>query len=424
MKHSFLRHTTAFLLSIVIAMGLLLAGACLPQEPIDANVVSSAQGMIQDGPYPMVADKSYASMLDYVTDALILAHSKATTISQWETILTNPQYEYGEGTKVDHLYHYSLDEDPQPTGYYSRYWMGFRSYIRLALCFFDYYQILRYVAVAFFVLLAATMCSVAKHTGTKTAFLFALSIILVRPHVVAVSLQFSCCFFLAFLAMLLVPWIYKKPEWESLFFLELGIATMYFDFYTTPILTFGLPMTYLCVLRHTRGATTSLKNVGRNTLSWFGGYVGMWLAKLCLTSALTSDDGIGAGMRSLMERIGVTKASGMESYYNPLTALRTVAASLYSDREGKLVLLALCALLFLLVLAVFLRRKPSFRSLLTHSALLLIAFLPLLWFMIAAQPTANHHWFQYRGIAVTFWAGLVYLQLTLQKKPDAPLSAG
>ena len=68
------------------------------------------------------------------------------------------------------------------------------------------------------------------------------------------------------------------------------------------------------------------------------------------------------------------------------------------------------------ILLVLLRQKPSVRKLGTHWLLLLLAFLPILWFMAAAQPTANHHWFQYRGIAATFWAGLVYLQYTLSKE--------
>ena len=48
--------------------------------------------------------------------------------------------------------------------------------------------------------------------------------------------------------------------------------------------------------------------------------------------------------------------------------------------------------------------------------LLMIAALPIIWFMVAAQPTGNHHWFQYRGIAVTFWAGFLYLQYLLTPK--------
>lgn len=418
MKKHIVQQGTAFLLSILFALVFLLAGACLPQQPIDNNVLRSAEAMLPDGDYPVIADKSYASMLDVTTDALILAESKATTISQWDTILTNPLYEQGEGSTVEHLYRYASGENTEVSRYYVQYWMGFRPVIRLLLTFLDYYQILRYVAFVFFVLLAAVMCSIAKHTDTKTAFLFALGIILVRPHIIAVSLQFSCCFFLAFLAMLMVPWIHRHSKWEGLFFLELGIATMYFDFYTTPIITFGLPMIYLYAIHTAEEKTVSLGRIGTNALSWFLGYVGMWLANLLLTTLLTSADGFGTGMVSFMGRIGITKTPGLEAYYNPIIALYTVAKSLFSDERGKLILAVACGIVFILLFIRFLRCKCSLRDILSHKELLVIAALPLIWFMVAAQPTGNHHWFQYRGIAVTFWAGFLYLQLLLSKQKN------
>lgn len=416
MKNKLFRHIGAFVLSVIFAVGFLLLGACLPQAPIDRNVRDSAEGMILEGGYPTMADHAFASTLDYITDALILAESKAATIAHWDTIFTNPLYEY-DGDAVENLYRYAMDEDPQPTGFYVQYWMGFRPVIRLLLCFLDYYQILRYTAFAFFVLLAAVICDVAKRTGTKTAFFFALSIILVRPHVIAVSLQFSCCFFIAFLAMLMAPWIRENPKWESLFFLELGIATMYFDFYTTPIITFGLPMTYLYVLRNTEGQATTLKTIGRNAAAWSAGYGGMWLAKLTLTSLLTDADGLGKGFASFAGRIGIEKTTELESYYDPIMALRTVAASLYSDQQGKIILFGAAALVCLILAVKFLRSRLPIRALTNHCLLLVLAALPILWFMAAAQPTANHHWFQYRGIAVTFWAGFVYLQYAFEKDP-------
>ena len=398
MKHSLLRHSFAFLLSVLLAVILLLLGACLPQAPIDENVRKSAENMVLEGAYPTMADHSFASILDYVTDALILAESKATSIEQWETVFTNPLYSYDQKSHVENLYAYTADPDPDPTGYYVQYWMGFRPVMRLLLSFLDYYQILRYTAVAFFVLMAAVMCSISNRIGTKAAFLFALGIIFVRPHVIAVSLQFSCCFLLAFAAMLAVPWIHRRPKWESLFFLELGILTQYFDFYTTPIITFALPMTYLYLLRLQDSRQNQVRQIGTNAASWIAGYGLMWLAKLTLTSLFTDANGLGQGFSSFSGRIGIEKVSGMESYYNPIAALRSVFVSLYSDSEGKLILLGAVALVCIILLYRFLKGRHSPRELLSHWQLLLIAALPIIWFMIAAQPTTNHHWFQSRGI--------------------------
>lgn len=410
MKKAAIRYTAAFMASVLLAVLLLLIGACLPQAPIDANVLKSAEGMVLQGDYPVIADQSFASMLDCYTDALILGESKATTISQWQTIFTNPLYQHVEGNAVDQLYDYALNGGQEPTRYYVQYWMGFRPVIRLMLTYLDYYQILRYVAFGFFVLFAAVICSVAKHTNTKTAFFFALSIILVRPHVVAVSLQFSCIFLITFLSMLLVPWVHKHPKWTGLFFLELGIATMYFDFYTVPVLSFGLPVIYLYLLQAQDGKPSGIKDILKYFLIWGAGYVGMWIAKLLLTSLLTQADGLGTGFSAFSGRIGITKTPGMESYYNPLKALITVAMSLYSDQQGKLLMALAVVVVFGFLAVRFLKAKPGISGILRHKELILIAMIPVIWFMAAAQPTVNHHWFQYRGIAVSFWAAFVYLQ--------------
>ena len=422
MKKTLLQHISLFLVTVILALVFLVLGACLPQAPIDENVRDSVEVMMTEGCYPYMADHSFASTLDYMTDALILAESKATSIENPSSILTNPRYDYGENTTVKNLYRYASDENPQPTSFYVQYWMGFRPVMRLLLNFLDYYQILRYTAVAFFILFAAVMCSVANRAGTKTAFLFALSIITIRPHVTAVSLQFSCCFFLAFLAMLAVPRLSRRSSLVSLFFLELGILTQYFDFYTTPVLTFVLPMTYLYILKIQDQAAPGLKQIGGYALSWSAGYGLMWLAKLLLTSCLTEANGLGQGFSSFMGRVGIEKVSGMEEFYSPIVALRGVYASLYSDREGKIILLATIAAAFLILLGVFLKRRCRPAALLQHPQLLLLAALPVIWFMAAAQPTANHHWFQYRGIAGSFWAGFLWLQYLLQKQPDSPVS--
>lgn len=415
MKKSIFFHILAFVLSVLLSVCFLIAGSCLPQAPVDANILASVERMNLQGAYPKIADQAFASILDYETDALILAESKAITISDWRTIFTNPQFLYHNENAVEDLYNYASDASPVPGKYYVQYWMGFRPVIRLLLCFLDYYQILRYTALVFFILWAAVLCSVASHTDTKTAFLFALSIIFVRPHVISSSLQFSCCFLLAFPAMLLVPKIRENPRLETLFFLELGIATQFFDFYTTPVLTFGLPMIYLYLLYNRDHTAVSLKKIIGNALIWLAGYVLMWLAKLLLTTAFTPVNALDQGFGSFAGRIGIEKVSGLEAYYNPMAGIRAVAASLYSDREGKLILLAAVVLFCLFVLIRLLKIKPSANALFSHTGLLFLAALPVLWFAIAAQPTANHHWFQYRGIAASFWAGFMYLQLILKK---------
>lgn len=421
MKKTVIRHICAFLASVVIAVLLLQIGAALPQYRVNNHVRDSVDRLLEEGTYPWVADKSVGSIMDNWTDAIILAQSKAMDISNPETILTNPMYSLSDGTTVEDLYEYAYAKDPEPTGAYPRYWMGFRAPMRAALCFLDYYQVKRYVAVLFFVLFAAVMCSVAQHTDAKAAFLFALSVILVRPHVVAISLQYSCCFLIAFFAMLAVPWISRHRQYASLFFLELGIITMYFDFYTTPIITFGLPLTYLYLLDERKGCRLPGKKIAAYAANWMGGYIGMWIAKLALTTMFTGLNGFQNAWASVVYRLGRQKGQSGGEEYGPGRALRSVWEILYSDEMGRQIILALCVLLTACLIVVSFRKKVRLSAWMEHKSLLVVAVLPLIWFMVAAQPTSIHACFQYRSVALCFWAGAVFF-LSVFSAADGAMS--
>lgn len=413
MKNAIFRYLVAFILAVCIAMGLLLLAACVPQDSVDTHVRESAEIMAQDGLYPTIFDKADTARLDTWTDAIILAQCKAMSLADWETVLTNPMYETEQQNPVASLSDYVQAEDPQPTSFYARYWMGFRAVYRVLLSFLNYYQILRYQAVLVLVLWAAAICSVARNTDIKKAFLFALSIILVRPQIVVMSIQYSCCFLIAFCAMLAVPWIARHRQYQGLFFFLTGIATMYFDFYTTPALTFGLPMVYLYLLQE---GQADLRKMVKWIALWALGYLGMWFAKMLLTTLLTDVNGLANGLNSMMARLGIQKTSGQEETYRFLEAVRAIWYALYSDQVGEMLLLLCGAGGFMAFLvAVFYKKVPA-SVFWKHRPLLFLSAVPIVWMLAAPHVTYIHYWFQYRSIALSFWSAGSYCLLLFEKK--------
>lgn len=405
-----------FLMTVFLAVALLILGACLPQGRIVTNIKESAPMISEEGPYPFVADKTQASMMENHTDTLILMYSCEMNSSDFLSVLTNPSISF-DGEVADSLYEYVENDAPERGGNYVRYWMGFRLPVRILLSLFNFLQIRRYLIFSMYVLLAMVICSAAKWTGEKPAFLFALSIIMVRFHIVAQSMQYSCCFIIAFCAMLLVPWIYKHDKYETLFFMELGMITMYFDFYTTPILTFGLPAIYLYAVRTVHEQPVRKKQICADALAWGLGYVLMWIAKLVLTTLFTDINAIRDGFVSFAGRIGITKEDWLAEQYDSVKALRSVWNMLtsYPEESGKKVVAVALVVVLLWVLVRFIRNRQPLSSLRLNDAFLLIAVFPLIWFMVASQPTNIHAWFQYRGVAVTIWALMMYVYFTLER---------
>ena len=412
-------YVAAFCITVFLAVLMLAVVAFFPQTVISNHVVDSLWIIERDSKNEYLFDNSEASKLDVNTDFMILRTSLATNDRYLGSILTNPVCEYeglsGLEGDVEKIAKLAYDEPADETWCYARYWMGFRVIMRTALTFFNYAQVKRYMAFLFLGLFTAVICSVAKHANSKLAFLFALSIILVRPHVMATSMQLTCCFFIAFVAMLLIPWLHRHGKWEGIFFMEVGMFAMYFDFYTVPLVTLGLPLMYLCILKQEETAF-SWKNLLRNVAVWFAGYGFMWIAKLTLTTLLTSVNAFSQGFESFFSRVGIQKDPNLTQYYSVKTAFEGVQKSIFSDETGFAVYMLCTGVILAIVLYKLLRGRSSVQSLRNASPYLLFAVLPLVWFMITKQPVAIHFYFQYRTIALTHWAAGVFLYYLLPAK--------
>ena len=414
--------TIAFCLSVVIAVGALLIACFAPQGRINDNLLESCYGLYSEGQYPVIGDRKTNSLLDNYTDTSILRASAGMNRHYLGSILTNPLYLYNhvelekeEDYPVKCLELYSAGEQPEGEFLYVRYWMGFRAILRWLLVFFDYYQIRRYAGALFFVLFALVLCDVSKRLDAKTAFAFAVSVILVRPQVIVCSLQFLPCFLIGFAGMLAVPLLEDRPQWDGVFFLEIGILTMYFDFYTTPLVAVGFPLVYLAVLRARKGKAIPLGWILRCFLIWLAGYALMWLAKLTLTSLFTSVDGLGDGLAAFCRRVGIEKSEGYEQYYSLSLAFENLRSVIFSDPEGQVVYLLGAALTALSIGVCARRRKLRLAEFAEYWPLLFAAALPIIWFCCTAQPIAIHYWYQYRSIALTHWAVGAYVTMTFRQ---------
>ena len=415
-------YIAVFCLTVVLALMMLVAAAFLPQSIIQGHVVDSVDLVYQDLENNYLFDKSEGSKLDVFTDIMMLRMSLTTNDSYLGSVLTNPVYVYNdlaewEGSAKT-LADLSYGKPADGAWFYTRYWMGFRVVLRMALLFFTYAQIKRYLAFLFFSLFTAVICNISKHANSRIAFCFALSIILVRPHVMASSMQLTCCFLIAFVAMLLIPWLKGNPKWEGLFFLELGMLTMYFDFYTVPLVTMGFPLMYLCILKQEAEEPVLDKSLVRNMGLWFAGYGLMWVAKLVVTSTLTSQNALADGFASFFSRIGVAKNLEEAQYYSLNAAAEGLRKAILSDELGAVIYLAGAGVILAVVLIKLLRGQASSGTFRKAMPYLIFAAIPLAWFVITRQPIALHYFFQYRTIALTHWAAGVFGCYLLSAKKD------
>jgi len=406
MKKNLLRYILIFALTLAVCTALLFLSEFVPQKGIDENIANSVGRLIEEGLYPAVLDGNASARLDNFTDSVIIMVCKSSSFEENPlAFLLNPIIEVkniGEYDPISKLEDYVKDENLKAEGTYVRYWMGFRLFLRPLFALFDYSQIRLIQFGLLMLLVAAAGLSVWKNTNFSTAFLFGMSILLIRPVVISRSFQFSCCVFIMLAAILLLPAMQRRIE-RTAYFLVIGMLTMFFDFYTAPVLTFGMPMVYCAAIASVRREEFHVSDVFKCFAAWFAGYVGMWIAKLSITTAFTPQNGFENGFSELVYWLknGNAKAADHVPFMLPFKRIYEVVCP---NTAAKLIMAALAAALLLFALWRLRRGKMSMGGLRKNLPLLLIGIFPLLWFAVAARPTANHAFFQYRGIAVLYWA--------------------
>lgn len=243
-----------FIVVLTICTLLLFASQYLPQEPIDRHVSESVDRLEFEGPYAYILDGRKSAMLDNYTDAIILTVCRSSHSGNPMSFLTNPMFDGAD--PIGSLAKFCR-EGAEPDGHYVRYWLGFRIFLRPLLELFSLRGIRFFTLGALFCLSLLAMLSVYKNVSFPAALAFGLSILLIRPYVMSRCMQFACCPLIAVSAMLFIPWVVRKQKRCLPFFMVVGMVTMFFDFYTVPVLTFGMPMIYmLSVLANDRQSTS------------------------------------------------------------------------------------------------------------------------------------------------------------------------
>lgn len=387
-----------FLAVLIICTSLLWVSTRLPQEKIDLHVARSADILESEGQYAYILDGRKSSMLDNYTDSIILTVCKTSSPNEPLSFLTNPIFD-GD-TPLDSLVRYCRD-GAEPDGHYVRYWLGFRIFLRPLLEFLDFRGI-RYASIALMLLLlVAVFVSVTKNVSLCAGIAFGISMALIRPYVAARCMQFACCPMIALTAMMLVPFIEERRKLRLSFFMVVGMLTMFFDFYTVPVLTFGLPMVYCMAVRLRKGRRITLRDMLGCFALWLAGYLCMWLTKLALTSLFTPYDGFSNGIKELL--LWLDKRNGAEQgQFSVLRAFGAVYAIICPDMLSKIVMAGLAAAFAVLV--VMRVRSGYSHGLISALPIAAVGFLPVIWFAASAKPIVSHAFFQYRSIAVLYWA--------------------
>ena len=195
--------------------------------------------------------------------------------------------------------------------------------------------------------------------------------------------------------------LFRSP----LLFFIIGGLTQFFDYYTVPLLTFGLPMLVLMMLEQRDGRCLAFRDsvlfAGKCFGTWTLCYVLMWAGKQLLTGCLTDLNAWQIGLNWIGSIVSA-------DFTGRFVAVGSAVLNLISIES------ALCVIVFLVFWPFLMDLRPQRKAGWEQSRIyLIIAVLPLIWSFIAAGSLLENTYYEYRVLCVTLMAvGCFYAKPT------------
>lgn len=382
--HKFLSFGKLHLTLTGIFLYLLLAVYWIPNEPIMEHAALSA------------ALLSEASQSNYLLTEVPPTGNESALLS---AIGQNPEY----STLWNVL-------SVQDTGYR---WNGIQILLRPLLYFFHIGQIRYLCMLLFFLLLFAAAYQIARKFSFAHGFFFLITFLWADLIPVSYSIPDACCFFILFLAVLLLTGkkdcFWKEPQKPSFIFYGIGAVTAVMDSMTIPVITLSIPLTifFLSIRRQSPDAPprSLWKQMFFPGILWILGYLLMICTKWLLTVIATGKNFFPDYIHQIAEEcIGsvISPASIRQMYLDNLKA--------YISRAGfgmtaLLIALATAALAYLLLFAA--GHRP-WRDCAAFLPLLPVSLLPYLFYLILPGHALLHTGITFRAQAACFYPVLLF----------------
>ncbi|MFR9648847.1 MAG: hypothetical protein SNJ33_03460 [Rikenellaceae bacterium] len=292
---------------------------------------------------------------------------------------------------------------------YARYWHGYQVVLRPLLTIMDLSAIRVLNFVVFSILIATSLYLIKVKISTAVALIFALSLLVMNFWIVPLSMQFSTCFhimFVAIIAILSSDRLTQNRANRIATFFAIGAICSYFDFLTTPQITLGVPLIIYILAKNPQSRW--IETISLST-AWFMGYALFWVSKWGMLSLLTPNSIFDDALGAVSER---TSTSYQHLDLSVGNLLQVGWASVES-RCGLVVVACVVVALAILLYAKVLKSKQAFVQ---HSYLLLISLFVPMWFFMLRNHSVMHRWFTWRALLVSLLSILLFIYYTTDLK--------
>ncbi len=398
-----------FIMLIVFCVAMLIAYA-LPNDRIQAHIAESEEVLTTAVGTPFYSTYIKGGQLDEYTDLIIMNTAMNKGKSEDESLIVrafeNSRYSEDDMNQYELMQATIENEDLYNNQPYARYWHGIQTIVRPLLLFFNYEEIRFLLMIVMFMLLAGASILIYKNLSIWHALSFVFSMIVINFFIIPMSLQYVGVFAIMLIGVILVNVLYqkKKEKWLPYLFFIIGGCTPFLDLLTAPMITLGMPLLVVILLRIKEKCTIKKIVIELIKLSilWAISYAAIFASKWIIASIVLNQDIVTEAIMQIFFRTG-----GSEEY--PATKLGAMWENIkYLYNTVLLLIGIIIAVVWVIIFVKKLKNKEikNIKSLKMIIPLIIIAIYPYLWYAVVAGHSTIHAFFTYRIQAITIFAGL------------------
>jgi len=403
MKRLTLSILLLYLVLLALFTTLVIVVHMIPRSAIEPQFKSSVRIFTQEGEYPYKNSLDGRVVVDNFTDCYM--HNVAYCADATHPVdaaMRNYRYR-GDVDMIVSMNQLASGRTVDGFSEYGKYWHGYQVFLRPLLTVIDYGKIRVLNGIILSLLLVVALVLLARRLSLGVSLCFIVSLLMVHSAVIPWSLQYSTCYYITLVSMVLLLGFKRLSATRrslALCFFAIGATTSFLDFFTTPVMTLGLPLTVMVLKDKNQG---NMRAVFTLCSMWLMGYCLMWVSKWGMAYLLAGYN----PMEQVTESVqlhSVGRGSGnMVAVWRELFDILASRWSLLSAKGlTRWSIVAVLALPALLV-------PKGRRTLDRYAVLLAIAMLTPLWYIVVAHHSYTHFFITMRDLIVCWFASLCFL---------------
>lgn len=390
----------------------------LPNNKVKSNIEESIVSFEKKEDRQLEFENKDSTVMDNFTDAIILGElyyddSSKTALEKSMSVYRN---KIGD-SPVQDLIEVAKNKKKATDSEYARYWHGNLVVLKPIFYFMDYSSFKIFNFIFEILLLIIIVKLMYKNNIEKYIIPMVLAFALINPVIISLSLQFSTIYNLVLIDIAILlkfkNYIFNK-KLIPYYFMILGMLTSFFDFLTYPIVTLGVTMVFVIVLKGNSEIKKDIIDIIVYSILWALGYGIFWFSKWALASVILKKNVVKNALDAILFRTSIESYSRLDAIVKNL--------GVFNNFIYKTIIKLIIIYYFIRV--IINRKNIEFSNIKKILSFGLISIMPIVWYFALSNHSYMHYWFTYRSLVVLFISVFFFLEYLLINKEKNILYIG